>query len=127
MIKKYRSDLFLIISIIFFLTILILKFFIQEKTIQPFGISILEISSNSMNPTLYKGDKIIIKKQEEYEEGDIITYISKENNCITHRIVKKYENVFITKGDNNNIEDNEQIKKEQILGKVIYIYKDSIL
>ncbi len=124
MIKKYRSDLFLIISIIFFLTILILKFFIQEKTIQPFGISILEISSNSMNPTLYKGDKIIIKKQEEYEEGDIITYISKENNCITHRIVKKYENVFITKGDNNNIEDNEQIKKEQILGKVIYIYKD---
>lgn len=124
MIKKYRSDLFLIISIIFFLTILILKFFIQEKTIQPFGISILEISSNSMNPTLYKGDKIIIKKQEEYEEGDIITYISKENNCITHRIVKKYENVFITKGDNNNIEDNEQIKKEQIIGKVIYIYKD---
>ena len=124
MIKKYRSDLFLIISIIFFLTILILKFFIQEKTIQPFGISILEISSNSMNPTLYKGDKIIIKKQEEYEEGDIITYISKENNCITHRIVKKYENVFIKKGDNNNIEDNEQIKKEQILGKVIYIYKD---
>lgn len=124
MIKKYRSNLFLIISIIFFLTILILKFFIQEKTIQPFGISILEISSNSMNPTLYKGDKIIIKKQEEYEEGDIITYISKENNCITHRIVKKYENVFITKGDNNNIEDNEQIKKEQILGKVIYIYKD---
>lgn len=124
MIKKYRSDLFLIISIIFFLTILILKFFIQEKTIQPFGISILEISSNSMNPTLYKGDKIIIKKQEEYEEGDIITYISKENNCITHRIVKKYENVFITKGDNNNIEDNEQIKKEQILGKVIHIYKD---
>ena len=95
MIKKYRSDLFLIISIIFFLTILILKFFIQEKTIQPFGISILEISSNSMNPTLYKGDKIIIKKQEEYEEGDIITYISKENNCITHRIVYFFSKVYM--------------------------------
>lgn len=124
MIKKNKNNLFLLISIILFLTILILKIYFKEKPIQPFGITILEVSSNSMNPILYKGDIIIIKKEKEYKEGDIITFISEEKNCITHRIIKKYENVFITKGDNNNTQDKEEVNKEQILGKVIYIIKN---
>ena len=59
--------------------------------------------------------------------GDVITY-KKDNEIITHRIVKKVEysekeETFITKGDNNNIEDNYEIKKEEILGKVCFHIK----
>ena len=76
-----------------------------------------------MKPTLKKDDYIVIKKQSEYEIGDIITY-SVEGDClVTHRIIEKYENAFITKGDNNNVADEKKIYKENILGKVIYCFR----
>ena len=78
--------------------------------------------SNSMSPVIEKGNKIIIKKQNEYEIGDIITYINNDGNLITHRIIKKYEDGFITKGDNNNTEDKEKVRKNQVLGKIIHFW-----
>ena len=42
-----------------------------------------------------------------------------KNFLVTHRIIRVNEEGIVTKGDNNNIEDKE-IKKEQILGKVIF-------
>ena len=79
----------------------------------------LKVSSNSMRPEFEKGDIIFIKKQENYEIGDIITYQTKDNNLVTHRVIEKYGNDYITKGDSNNIEDEEKIKPEQIKGKLI--------
>ena len=75
-----------------------------------------------MNPIFNKGDIVIVKKQESYEIGDIITYYLDENCLITHRIVEKYENGFITKGDDNNVNDKEIVKLDQIIGKVIYVF-----
>ena len=74
-----------------------------------------------MEPTYNKNDVVFVMPKEQYNIGDVITY-KKDNEIITHRIIKiKYdeEEKFITKGDNNNIEDDYEIKKEQILGKVI--------
>ena len=121
--KKIKSNLFLIISIIFLLIILILKINSNKDQIKPFGITVLKVSSNSMSPVFEKNDLIIIKKKEDYEIGDIITYKLANNYLVTHRIIEKYENVFITKGDNNNIQDEEKVNKENILGKVIFIIK----
>lgn len=110
-------------SILFFLIVLFIKIInFDSKPIQPFGITILDVVSNSMNPSIRKGNMIIVKKQNDYEEGDVITYIGSDENLVTHRIVRKYENVFITKGDNNNVEDESEVKKEQIIGKVIYVF-----
>ena len=120
--EKIKTNLILFISIVFFLVALFLKVnYSSNRPMQPFGITILNVMSNSMNPTIKKGDKIIIKKQNEYEIGDIITYMNNDENLITHRIIEKYEDVFITKGDNNNAEDSEKIQKTQVLGKVISI------
>lgn len=120
--KKIKTgNLILILSIIFLIFVLFLKIYFPDRKIQPFGITILKVSSNSMKPTLKKDDYIVIKKQKDYEIGDIITFKSKEDCLITHRIIEKYENVFITKGDNNNISDDEQVKMGVILGKVIFI------
>ncbi len=106
----------------FFLITLFLKInYSSNKPIQPFGITTLKVMSNSMNPAIEKGNRIIIKKQKDYVIGDIITYINEDGNLITHRIIEKYGNEFITKGDNNNTKDNGQIKIEQIIGKVIFV------
>ena len=121
--KKIKiGNLILILSIIFLIFVLFLKFYFPDRKIQPFGITILKVSSNSMKPTFKKDDYIVIKKQSEYEIGDIITY-NVEDCLVTHRIIEKYENAFITKGDNNNVADEKKIYKENILGKVIYCFR----
>ena len=66
-----------------------------------------------------KGDIVIIKLGDEIREKDIITY-KEENVFITHRIVEINEEAIITKGDNNNTED-EPINKNVVLGKVVFI------
>lgn len=121
--KNIKNNLILIISIIFLLIILILKINSNENPITPFGITILKVSSNSMMPTFKKDDIIIVKKEKDYEKGDIITYKLENNYLITHRIIEKYEDVFITKGDNNNTKDEKEVKLEDIIGKVIFIIK----
>ena len=120
--KSNGSNLILIFSIIFLISILILKIYFSPEKLKPFGITILKVSSNSMSPVFNKDDIVIVTKQESYEVGDIITYYSDDNCLITHRIVEKYENGFITKGDGNNIKDEKVVNSEQIIGKVVYFF-----
>lgn len=89
------------------------------------GFSFLEVSSGSMVPTFSIGDIIIIKKCEDYEVGDIVTY--NVDNCylVTHRIIERNGNNFVTKGDSNNKVDTEIVTKENIEGK--FIYKTKLL
>ena len=119
--KLNKEKVFFILIILISIIIISLKFFIKD--IQPFGLTILQVSSNSIVPTFRKGDFIIIKKQTEYAVGDIITYeITEENEkyYVTHRIIEKNENEYITKGDANNREDGKIVKKEEIKGKVLF-------
>lgn len=81
------------------------------------------ISTESMEPTINKGDVIIIKKtkKEDLKENDIITYKDK-GEVITHRIVeiKPNGNKYITKGDNNEARDEESLTFEDIEGKFVF-------
>lgn len=83
------------------------------------------VMSGSMEPTIHVGSLIISKPQKSYKINDIITYLpaSAKNKADTrtHRIVKIEEkngrNFAQTKGDANNITDNELIPSERIIGK----------
>lgn len=85
-----------------------------------FGFSALTVGSGSMETELFVGDVIIIKKCEDYEVGDIVTYNVNNEYLVTHRIIQKNREGFVTKGDNNNMADAEMVTKENIEGKVIY-------
>ena len=116
-----RNQLIFILVILISIVIISLKFFINNS--QPFGVTILRVSSNSMVPKFKKGDFIIIKKQSQYEVGDIITYeVIEEDNVyyVTHRIIEKNENEFVTKGDANNKIDDYKVCESEIKGKVIF-------
>jgi len=82
------------------------------------------ITTNSMEPKIKKGDVVIVKqeKEEDLKVNDIITF-KKGESKITHRITsiskKDDKNLFITKGDNNKIEDTEGVTYEDILGKEV--------
>lgn len=80
-----------------------------------------------MYPELDINDIIIVKKCKNYEIGDIITYDYQNKYFITHRIIEKNENGFITKGDNNNSEDLGNIKIQNVKGKVVLIIRNKVL
>ena len=91
------------------------------------NIELYTVTSESMEPRLNINDIIIVKKgytNEQYKVGNIITFKNKKGEIITHRISRiiksDLQNAYITKGDSNNAEDEELIKYDKIIGKVIY-------
>lgn len=84
-----------------------------------FGIAqIYKIETGSMEDNIHAGDYILIYKKKSYKIGEVVTF-KKDDYFVTHRIIKKNGNKIITKGDANNIED-EEISNDVIVGKVIY-------
>lgn len=91
----------------------------NKEYINIFGYSMFSTATGSMSPTIKIGDIVFVKIGEEAKEKDIITY-KKDNEFITHRIIKIDGGAIIAKGDNNNTED-EAITKDAIIGKVVFI------
>lgn len=88
-----------------------------------FGLKAYIITTDSMKPHINSGDVIIISKvsEENLKVGDVITF-KKDEEVITHRIIKinkSEENDYITKGDNNNIEDQKSISYKDIEGRKV--------
>ena len=80
---------------------------------------------NSNNDSINIGDLIFIKhksKKDKYEEGDIISFI-KNDEVITHRIIKKNKKFYKTKGDNNKLSDKFNVIESKIIGKFIGKFK----
>lgn len=86
-----------------------------------FGYSIFEIATGSMEPTLNVKDLIIIKITKDVSVNDIVTYIE-EDNLITHRVISINGDNLTAQGDANNSIDNN-IKKDAIIGKTVYVIK----
>ena len=105
--------------LIMIINIIYIKYFSNQKIMSLFGFSCLKVISGSMEPEIKIGDNIIIKKCKNYEEGDIITFISNDE-IITHRISSIIDDNYYTKGDANNCNDLEPIKINQIFGKVVF-------
>ncbi len=87
------------------------------------GYAYLEVVSGSMNPTLEIGDLIVINtKDNNYQVNDIVTFIDVDESFVTHRIIEIKDDKIITKGDNNNTED-EATNISNIVGKYVFRIK----
>ena len=93
-----------------------------------FPIKPIAIATGSMEKEICVGDVAIIQKCKgnDVNVGDIIEY-QMEGYTVIHRIIeKKQENgefCFVTKGDNNISPDNEIVRENQLIGKVIFKIK----
>ena len=111
----------IIYIVLLIITLIILVFNIFSALEKPFfGYRIFEVGSGSMEPTLSIND-LIITKEDDYKENDVVTYKSK-GNYITHRIISISVDEVITKGDSNNTND-DPINKKDIVGKFVYKLK----
>ena|SRR6185503_15823629 len=81
-------------------------------------------TGNSMWPIMKKGDWVTVIKPDKIREGDIITWFTRYNKVITHRVywLDQHQRHFITKGD-LAMAPEKVASAERILGKVIYVKK----
>ncbi|MGL6106961.1 signal peptidase I [Romboutsia sp.] len=118
-ISKIVNITLTIIFIILALNLLTTK---SEKIFKVIGYRTYTVLSGSMQPKFYPGDMVVIKHKNktDIDINDIITFRDKEGIIITHRIIEKTNEGYITKGDNNNVQDSDIITSNDLIGKVVF-------
>jgi signal peptidase I len=88
-----------------------------------FGYKPMTVLTNSMKPEISAGDMVLIKETNanDLKKGDIITFQTAQKRVVTHRVAQVTPQGYITKGDNNNVEDGERAKPANVIGKVAFI------
>lgn len=85
-----------------------------------FGMKPCIVLSGSMHPVFDAGSIVYIDTNDtSCEVGDIVAYrLSNDpgSMLVTHRIVRKQKDAFVTKGDANDTEDLKLLYQEQIVG-----------
>lgn len=88
-----------------------------------FGIEPFNVMSNSMKPYFQQGDLVYVDRKcdsSELEKRDVIAFET-EGSTVTHRIVNIKSTGFTTKGDANEVEDLNEVKRENVIGKVVFV------
>lgn len=124
--KILRVIQIIILVIVVIMAGILIKKIINKEEI-PFitNVKAYIVLSGSMEPEINIGDIVIIKNttEDELQIGDIISF-SKGNMMVTHRIIEIHnehnEKEYVTKGDNNNVEDSGTITYKNIIGKYNY-------
>lgn len=84
------------------------------------GIRPYMVYSGSMEPEIQTGAVVFTKIGKiSPETGDIITFRNGDT-VITHRVIKKQNSTWITKGDANKTADPVPVEESQIIGRVVF-------
>ncbi|MFD1173679.1 signal peptidase I SipW [Oceanobacillus picturae] len=88
------------------------------------GYQLKTVLSGSMEPGIQTGSLIAVKPDgdmKRFKDGDVITFMDKEEKLITHRITEVMASggqvMYRTKGDNNNAEDLEPVLSENVVAQ----------
>ena len=113
-----------IVVVLFFFANTFLSIFFSVGILGTFHI--FTNTSDSMLPTINRGSLTFVVRMVEdmYEPGDIITFSTRsigKAEIISHRIIRRGGNVYITKGDHNQAIDAEPVIPRLIIGKVVMI------
>lgn len=105
---------------------LIAKSYINEDEVPSVGgVFPMIVLTDSMYPVIESGDLILCHtlEAEEVKVGDVITFYDPMGNgtsVVTHRVLEISEKdgrpQFVTKGDNNNVEDQVPVDAEDLIG-----------
>lgn len=114
----------LLIIFIMFLAVMTVSSRVSGGEPNIFGHRMMTVLSGSMKPTFDPGSIIFMKEVKDtttLKAGDIITFQSTDGKVITHRIKEvvgsEESTSYVTKGDNNNTVDEENVLPTNISAK----------
>ena len=98
----------------------------KKDYVNVFGYTYFTVSTGSMSGTIEVNDIIFVKITDKANVGDVITFKNKKDEVITHRVIQKLSDTYITQGDVNNVAD-DPVPKEDVIGKVRWIISRSFI
>lgn len=120
-------DFLMLIVIVFAIGVTLISLNSGDNEISKIGKYIpLNVKTNSMEPTIMEGDFIIAEECNinNLKVGDVISFLATEEDTVivkTHRIVSIDNTTtdvsFITRGDNNPVNDNIPVFPTDVVGK----------
>lgn len=118
--KNLLSITLIIILLFMIYAVFSTKILHKEAAIFPYQIK--AVLSGSMEPEMKTGSVILIKTNvnpHQLTENDVISFITKDENIVTHRIIEANHNKekFTTMGDANDVADMEAVLQENIIGQ----------
>lgn len=117
----------LAILLLFNLSIIIQAKVNKDKVPSVFGYKPFIVLSGSMESEIHKGDLVVVKTIDptKLQEEDIIAFRDQQETVTTHRIIDIVEvdgtKYFVTKGDNNDSQDQNLVSYEDVEG--IYVFR----
>jgi signal peptidase len=114
------------LGIVLVLTIFLSLFILAGEKIDTILYRVYAIETGSMVPTFNPGELIVVKRTNSYKVEDIITFDYQNSDVpITHRIVEIQEDgKYVTKGDDNPVNDAYPVDKDDVIGEVVYNHSD---
>jgi len=116
--KKLAETITLIV-----IAIIAIVFLVFYRPVSLWGDTRYEpVYTGSMEPAIPVGSVVVLKPvdTETLKTGDIICFKLSEPTSITHRIINITNEGFTTKGDANEDPDQWTVKKENIIGKLVF-------
>lgn len=74
------------------------------------------VNGNSMEPTLHRGDLVIVRATGNYQVGEIVTYRHPQIGPVIHRIIGRAGDQLTFKGDHNSWVDSYQPTERELIG-----------
>lgn len=98
---------------------------LNKDYVNVFGYTYFVVVSGSMSGSIEVNDIVIVDVTKDVKVDDIIAYKS-DKSIVTHRLVQKNGDKYITKGDANDTYD-KAITKKDIIGKIVSIISPKFL
>jgi signal peptidase I len=82
----------------------------------------VRVAGLSMSPALRPGDLVIVRKKARPLEGSIVLVRAPGHGAVLHRVVGMgLDGSVTTKGDANQIDDSEKVRRTDIAGVVVRV------
>ena len=123
-VKRIIINILLGLTISLVLFTIISVFFFNNKDAHFFGYKPYIISSESMEPIYQKHCIVIIKKNtyDQVKEKDLIAFKAEKigGKPAFHRVIEVTPEGFVTKGDANQLQDEQVVNRDAFLGREVF-------
>lgn len=123
---KYLAYSILIILVTLCVYTFVVTDVLKKDYVNIFGYTYFVVSTGSMSGTIEVNDIIFVKITDDVEKNDVVSYVNKNGDIITHRLIQKVGDKLITQGDVNNVAD-DPFDKEDLIGEVKLVVSPSFI
>lgn len=123
---KYIAYSILVLLVTLCIYTFVVTDIMKKDYVNVFGYTYFVVSTGSMSGTIEVNDIIFVKITDDVEKNDVVSYVNKDGDIITHRLIQIVGDKYIAQGDTNNVSDEPFMKKD-LIGEVKLIISPSFI